>query len=376
MSNLFVLWNWPKSVIVNQDIETVSKISGLNQGNKFCILSNHLRSISGWNDPDQTIDACTFTKPIISDLSESSILGSGVSDILPSSREMSYILENIIFCDRLVKNVWSKDIIKRFWLALSHCESSPDSYLVFVSNGIYPTVENFGSEFNSILGGEIAKGCDLLIFRDVNGVAFKNLFVIKASLLRSIFTNISFEKGGGFDQKFANVDPEGFLEMCYRRSNSASVLSSHLLLKIFSWSPQDFDVSINNTECDKKERIPVLKSLCLNSIFLCRNQSGNFDLSHVFCNLNQGPANFSVSLVQVKGQSRISIHQREQNLSYREWKVWKGIMEIIPSSDSYLEVTLKTNYLDLSNSEFFTLSFRFEDLYAFSALRYYYEKTT
>lgn len=376
MNNLFVLWNWPKTVIINQDIETVSKLSSLNQENKFCILSNHLRSISGWENREEVIDACTFTRPIISDLTESSILGSGVSDILPSPREMSYILENTIFCDRLVKNVWSKDIIKRFWLALSHCESSPNSYLVFVSNGIYPGIENFESEFNSILGGEIAKGSDLLIFRDVNGIAFKNLFAIKESLLRSIFTDISFEKGGGFDQKFANIDPEGFLEMCYRRSSSASVLSSHLLLKTLSWHHQDFDVSINDMGCDKKERIPVLKSLCLNSIFLSRNQSGNFDLSHVFCNLNQDPANFSVSLVQVKGQSRISIHQREQNLSYREWKVWKGIMEIIPSNDSYLEVTLKTNYLDLSNSEFFTLSFRFEDLYAFSALRYYYEKTT
>jgi hypothetical protein len=372
MSNLITLWNSPKTELTGVDIEVCSKISGCDLDNSFCVVSNTLELSDQWDK--SKIDVLTFTRPVISYPDESSIFKYGISLIPPSPRETSYILENDIFCDRIVKNVWTKDIIKRFWIALSHARSGGHSYILFVGNGISPISQNFDTELNSVIAGETSKEIDLLIFRDINSIIFKNLFLIKTSFLESVFGHLNFKKDE-FEKQFPNIDPEGFLELCYRKSSSASVLSSNLILKIFSWNPHDFDFAIENSLIDPRERIASLKSLCLNSIFLSRNSAGNFDLSHVFCNLCQGSAFFSASIVMVQGQHRILVHDQEQNLDYRKWKVWKEIIEIVPNHDSYLEITLRTHYLDLTHSEFYILPLKFEDLYNFSSLKYYYKKT-
>jgi hypothetical protein len=371
MGNLITLWNWPKTTIQSADIEVGSKICRFSSKNTLCVVSNNTESISEWNYSE--IDALTFSRPVISDPSESSIFKYGVRLIPPSPKETSYILENNIFCDRIIKNVWSKDIVKRFWIALSHAKSKGDSYLVFISNGIHPVSENFDSEFHAIIEKEIAKEIDFMIFRDINSMIFKNLFLIKTSFLESVFGQLQF-KNDEFEKQFTNIDPEGFLELCYRKSNSVSVLSSDLILKIFAWHPHDFDFDIGNIQIDPRERIASLKSICLNSIFLSRNSRGNFDLSHVFCNLCPESAFFSASIVMVRGHDRDFVHREEMDLPYRDWRAWSEIMEIVPNSDSYLEITLRTNYLDLIHSEFYVLPLKFEDLYNFSSLKYYYKK--
>lgn len=380
MKKLIVSWNWPKTKLDPTELNFIGYHVKERQDYEFCVLANTEEKIGPRDLNKSLVDHYILSNPLTIDPLESSIFRYGVKNIRPSLRENTLGNDQIVFCDRISKYPWTKDIVKRISSALDVAVKESHPYIGFLSGGFIPASENPMVDLFAIVDSYETKGKEIVVFRDVNNNIIPDFFIFQTSFLKRMLSGVTFGKNGSYETEFANLGIEDFLDLCCSKSMSSEILPDSIIEKIGKWERQEFSISLDDKESTPEEKAHVLKSLSTNSIFLSRNSEGNFDVGHVFCNLSGKRLSFEIDLTVFENHpgeagNIIPIHQEKSTMDTNDWHSWAKICEVRPSQYSYIEVHAKTWYGDLVCTEHYQIPLKFEDLHAFSGLKYYYLKS-